>query len=286
MIGYLFAVLTSLFYGFQGAYGKILTKHFSAAMITWGTFTFTVPYIMIFLFTKGVPKVIWFDFVWTTLTSFLINVFAFNLFFRALSVSSLSLTMPFTAFTPLFMVPITYLLLDELPGLLGLGGMLLIIAGAYGLHLNSKNLLLPFKNLFREKGTRYMLIVSLVWAVSASVEKVAVLSSSAEFYGLVINTLLALTYLPYVLVFHKRGFQEVPQHFRKFLLIGFISGLMIIFQFTAYEYLQASYVIAFKRSGVIFSVVLGYLFFKEKKIAKNLFFTFLMIAGVILLMFG
>lgn len=284
MLGFALAVLTSLFYGLQGTYGKVLTRQFSPAVLAWGTFTFTTPILLVVLFIEGTPNVNWPDFLRATGVSFMVNVFAYYLFFKALSLSPLSLTMPFTAFTPLFMVPIAFFVLGELPGLRGVAGILLIISGAYGLHLNSKKLIQPFKNLFREKGTRYMLVVALVWAVSASVEKVAVLSSSPLFYGVVIDASLAAAYLPYVCFFHGQELRSVPLNLKKFSGLGLISAVMVITQFSAYKYLLASYVIAFKRAGVIFSVLLGYIIFKEKKIKKNLFFTLLMVAGAALLM--
>ena len=68
------------------------------------------------------------------------------------------------------------------------------------------------------------------------------------------------------------------------LLLGLISGLLLIFQFTALKYLYASYVIAFKRSGVIVSVFLGVIFFAEKNALKNIISTVLMVIGVFLIL--
>jgi uncharacterized membrane protein len=59
---------------------------------------------------------------------------------------------------------------------------------------------------------------------------------------------------------------------------------VVIVQFLALQSLEVSYVIAFKRAGVIVSVVLGYFFFAENKIAKNLLSTLSIIAGVVLIL--
>lgn len=284
MIGYILAILTCIFFGLQGTYGKVLTKQFPSAIITWAMFSFSLPFLLIFLIVSGIPRIEMFTFAWATLTSFLINIIAFNLFFKALSLSSLSLTMPFTAFTPIFLIPVAYVILGELPDLKGGSGIALIILGAYGLHAGSGNLLQPFRNFFLNKGTRYMLIVALMWSVSATVEKAAVLSSSPEFYGVVIYFLLSVAYLPYIYFYHREAAKAIPGNLKKLSLLGIITGAMIIFQFTSYEYLLASYVVAFKRAGVIVSVLLGYLLFKEEKIFKNLIFTAFMVAGVILIM--
>ncbi len=284
MLGYILAILTCIFFGLQGTYGKILAKYFPSAIITWATFTFTLPFVLAFLLIKGIPPINWSSFAWATITSFLINVIAFNLFFKALSLSSLFLTMPFTAFTPLFLIPVAFVILGELPDWKGSGGILLIILGAYGLHSGTGNLLTPFRHFFTNKGTRYMLIVAVMWSVSATVEKVAILNSSPEFYAVAINLLLSAAYLPYIFVFHRGEAGNIPKNIKRLFFIGLISAAMLIFQYTAYEYLLASYVIAFKRAGVIVSVFLGSLLFKEEKIFKNLTFTALMVVGVILIM--
>lgn len=283
MIGYLLAILTGLFYGLQGTYGKVLTKSFPSEIITWATFTFSLPFILTFLIIKGMPSINLYSFIWSTLTSFIINLIAFNLFFKALSLSSLSLTMPFTAFTPLFLIPIAFLILGELPDLTGNLGIILIISGAYGLHTGSGNLVTPFRNIFVNKGTRYMLIVAVMWSLSATVEKVAVLSSSPEFYGTTIELLLSAAYFPYIFYFHRESTRNINKNFGKLLLIGVITGAMVLFQFTSYQYLLAGYVIAFKRAGVIVSVFLGFLLFREKNILKNLICTAIMVIGVILI---
>lgn len=284
-LGYLFAILTGVFYGLQGTYSKLLAGRYPAPVLTWAIFSFSTPIIGVFVVYLGIPPVNWVPFLWATLTSFLVNVVAWNLFFRALSVSSLAHTMPFTAFTPLFLIPVAFVLLGELPDFRGVVGIVLIIAGAYGLFLRSQNLLAPFKEMFRDKGTRYMLIVAFIWAFSATVEKVAVMNSSPEFYGLVITSLLGMAYFPYVWKAHPDYLKSLAGHALHFSVLGLISGLMVIFQFTALKFILVSYVIAFKRAGVIISVYLGYVFFGEKGIVKNLLFTALMIVGVMFILF-
>jgi len=282
--GYLFAILTGIFFGLQGTYSKILTQKIPTALLTWGIFTFTLPYLFFLLLMDGIPTVVWSDFLWSTGVSFLVNVLAWNLFFRALRESSLAHTMPFTAFTPLFLIPVAFVLLGELPDGKGLVGILLIISGGYGIHLQSGNLFEPFKNLVSNKGTRLMLIVALIWSISATVEKVAVLSSSQVFYGTIIHALLSLAYLPYLLRDRKQKVGVIKQNIGGLFILGFISGFLVLFQFTALKYMLVSYVIAFKRAGVMVSVLLGIMLFREKSPLKNLFCTIVMVGGVFLLM--
>lgn len=282
--GYLLAILTGLFFGLQGTAGKWLTRRVPVPLLTWGSFAFTLPYLGILLCFQGIPDIRWHSFLWATAASFLVNIFAWYLFFQALQSAPLSHTMPFTAFTPLFIIPVSLLMLGEMPDLKGVLGILLIISGGYGIHLSSGNLLAPLKSLVKYRGTRLMLIVSLIWSISASAEKVAVLSSSQAFYGFTIFLLLTLAYTPLAFRNSRRSVNLLREHLPGLFLFGFISGLMIVFQFTALKYLLVSYVIAFKRAGVIVSVLLGVLLFKEKNPLKNLVCTLLMVCGVFLIM--
>src|SRR5205807_2353988 len=52
------------------------------------------------------------------------------LYFRALQISPLSLCIPFLAFTPVFLIPSTYLLLGQKPHAIKLLGVLLIVVGS------------------------------------------------------------------------------------------------------------------------------------------------------------
>ncbi len=283
-MGYLLAVLTGIFFGIQGVYSKHLTKQISPTLLTWGMFTFTFPMLLLLLLRQGIPAISWKPFLLSTAASFLINVVAWNLYFRALQLSPVSHTMPFTAFTPAFLIPVAFILLGEMPDMAGFIGIFIIILGAYGIHLNSANFLEPLQSIFRDRGTRFMLLVALLWSISATVEKVAVLNSSPAFYGFTIYFLLALAYLPYIVWKRHENLEVLTGNIRGFVLLGIITGALIFVQFSALRILLVSYVIAFKRAGIVVSVLLAALFFHEKNPVKNLFFAGLMVLGVFLIM--
>lgn len=247
---------------------------------------FSLPYFFLFLYVDGVPPIKWPGFLWATGSSFVVNVLAWYLFYRAIAVSPVYLTMPFTALTPLFTVPVAFLLIGEIPGILGAAGIILVIVGAYSIHLRKGNLLSPLRSLWSTSGTRLMLIVAFVWSISATVEKVAVLSSSAAFYAVTIHSLLAIAYLPIVIFRQRQALRLLPANLIPFLILGGVTAGVAIFQFTALNYLDVSYVIAFKRAGVIISVFLGYWFFGEGRIWQHLAATTVIILGAILISVG
>jgi uncharacterized membrane protein len=68
-----------------------------------------------------------------------------------------------------------------------------------------------------------------------------------------------------------------------FWLIGFLYALMLACQYYAYTLAQASYVIAVKRTSLLFSILLGGIFFKEINIRERLLGGVVMLIGVILI---
>ena len=64
------------------------------------------------------------------------EVLALFCYLKAIQVSPLGLTMPFLAFTPLFVIGTAWLFLGEVPSAAGVGGVVLVVAGAYALNLH------------------------------------------------------------------------------------------------------------------------------------------------------
>jgi uncharacterized membrane protein len=70
------------------------------------------------------------------------------------------------------------------------------------------------------------------------------------------------------------------------LLIGTLIGLASYSQFAAYTFAPIAYVIAVKRTSIIFSVLLGRLVFQEAAFGKRAFGALLAFIGVVLMMAG
>lgn len=282
--GYIFSFLTGFLFGLQGFYGKVLSSRLSTPLISWGFVTFPIPLLFVMLLFSGKVQLIFFPFLMSTLISFLVNYFCWYMFFKALREAPIYQTMPYTAFTQIFLIPVAYFWLKEKPDALAIMGIFLIFAGGYGIHLSRQNVFEPIKSLFKIKGTRMMLLVAFLWSISATAEKVAVLSSSQAFYGTVISVLLSIAYLTLIFRHEKTPFKKMKGFLPQLTVLGVISGLTIFFQLTALKYLFVSYVIAFKRSGIIISVLLGILFLKENKSIRNLICAVMMTIGVFLIL--
>ena len=68
------------------------------------------------------------------------------------------------------------------------------------------------------------------------------------------------------------------------LLVGFFMGVMIVSHFLAISLVEVAYFISVKRTSLLFGIIFGALFFKERHLARHLNAGFLMVGGVALIM--
>jgi drug/metabolite transporter (DMT)-like permease len=215
--------------------------------------------------------------------SLVINLLAQILFFQAVRVSPLSLTLPFLAFSPAFLVGTSYLINQEAPKASGAIGVGLILIGAFLLNLKQakRGLVGPFIAIARERGSLLMTAVAALWSISAAADKAAVLQSSPAFHLMSLHVgLSAILMVLCVVKGELRAAAALPLP-----TLG-ASALHIVgcgLQFTALPMLNAAYVIAIKRAGMVLGILYGRIFFGERDLAERLLGASVMIAGVILI---
>lgn len=209
MTWFLLAVVAALCYALQGAWSKRLTETVSRQAATWAIFAFSFPLLAVYLAVDGLPAVET-RFWWVLAVNLVLYVISFRLYVSALEVGELGITYPLLAVTPVFVVPVEWAVLGDRVGLLGLAGIVLVATGVYTLHLErrTKSLLAPFRALAARPGARRMLAVALVWAVSGTLDRAAVLSASPAAYGVAISLGVGLALAPSAL--RDVGFAFVP----------------------------------------------------------------------------
>jgi len=280
----LLSIVTAVFFALSSAQAKALSRRSHDYVVTWAMMVLGVPLTAAVLLWQGLPELKEGFFIASGI-SILLNTVAVTLQVKALRLSPLSLTMPFLAFTPLFMLVTSSFILKEFPTVQGFAGIILIVAGAYSInldHVKEGGLLAPIKAVASEPGSRLMLAVAAIWSVAAAYDKVATVASSPAFYTTYFGVVYGVIYLPFLVTGLRRSetpSRQVPGLF----LLGALSASMILAQMTAIEMTVASYVIAIKRSGMVLSVVLGYLFFKERHLRNRFAGAALMTLGVVLL---
>lgn len=218
-----------------------------------------------------------------------LELLAFLCYMRAIKVSPLSLTLPFLAFTPAFIILTGFIILDEILTLWGIIGIILIVTGSYILNLSGvrQHWQAPIKAVFKEQGSWLMLLTALIYSFTASIGKLAIRHSSPGFFGLTYFLFFALFVIA---LFPLMPRAKVSNLFRK-PLPGIFAGIaltLMIFSHTyAISLIQAAYMISVKRSSILFGVVFGAILFKEEKISERLFGASVMMAGVLMIgLFG
>jgi drug/metabolite transporter (DMT)-like permease len=110
----------------QGVFGKIISNKVSPLMGARANFILFILFLLTYLVIQGIPPIDRWNFSWATLLSYSINFFVWYIFLKSLQSAPLSHTMPFTAFTPLFLIPVAYIIIKELPTSAGIFGIILI----------------------------------------------------------------------------------------------------------------------------------------------------------------
>lgn len=204
------------------------------------------------------------------------------LYISAIKYSPLSLTIPFLAFTPIFLIVIPKFILGEGISFYGLLGVIFISTGGYLLNLDkiNKGIFEPFFAIAKERGSRYMLIVSLIYAVTSTLGKKAILLSSPAFFGLSYFTTLTIIFFFLLKIYGKN---EDDKNNIYTLMSGLTYGIMIVFHIYAISLTKVAYMISIKRLSLLFSIIWGVLFFKEENIKNHLLGGLFMFIGFVLI---
>ena len=214
-----------------------------------------------------------------------LEALALVLYMHAITVSPLSLTLPFLAFTPVFLIGTGLLFLGELPNLPGACGILLIVAGGYTLNLSSSHQgwLEPLRAIFRERGSLLMLAVAFIYSLTSALGKVAIQMTSPAFFGSFYPALLAAALAVAYPLVGKASFSNLAARPWTGLLLGVVYAGMFISHALAISLVEAAYMIAVKRTSLLFGVAYGGVLFKEEQIGERLSGGALMVAGVALI---
>ncbi len=241
--------------------------------------------VLLFCF-MGIPK-IKSAFYPSILVASIVDVIAAWYFLKAIESAQLAKTFPLVAFTPIFLLGTSFLMLGELPTFTGIIGILLIVCGAYLLRVESirVGVLEPIRLLFKENGQRQMLLAAFLFSLLAVFFKKAILNSS-PFFAFSVTQVLSTLFLT-IFFLNQNTLSSVIkktwEHFNWLFfagIVGFFAGLTL---FAAFKLGLAAYVVSIKRTSILFTILLGYIFFKEDHIVKSLLIGTLMVCGIFLI---
>lgn len=276
----------ALFDSLKNVLAKQTLKDVDETIVAWSNSFFSAIFLIPVLFL-GLPEIKPMFFVGLSVSG-LLNVVALTFFMKSIKAGDLSNTVPLTTISPLLLLITSPIIVGEFPSFQGIAGMVLIVVGAYLLNLkkDSSDFFAPFKAIVKEKGPRYMLVVVLIWAITANFDKIGVVNSSPLFYSFSVQLLIGIMMLVFVIPKFQKDKKLYTKNQKAFIGIGLLSTLTIICHMIAISLTIVPYVISIKRTNSILSVIFGRIFFKEGHLRERLIAAILMFLGVLLITFS
>ena len=216
-----------------------------------------------------------------------LDLLAVWFYVRAITSAPLSHTLPYLSFSPVFSLFVGWGLLGERPGISGALGVVLITAGTYllnGATLARDGWLSPFRAMVHERGPRQMLLVALIFSVTAVLGKGALGYMPGAAFGGFYAVVLAFVTAGAMLARRRSPLAILRR--KPFGVLGVAAGMavMVISHFLAIEQIAAAYMIAVKRTSMLFGLLYGAWWFREIELGRNLLAGVLMLAGVALIL--
>jgi drug/metabolite transporter (DMT)-like permease len=213
-----------------------------------------------------------------------VNLIGFLLHMRAIQISPLSLSLPYLAFTPVFIFLTGFVILGEIANGWGVFGVCIIVVGAYVLNIDPGvySLLSPFVAFGREKGSRLMMLTAFIYSFGAVIGKKAIQHSSVMFFTTSFFVVFNLVCLGGMLLSGRTRVGRLA----RFPVQGAVAGGLLfghaLCHGWAISMTKAVYMIAVKRLSILFGVIYGGLFFHEHHLFYRMVGTGLMVAGAAL----
>ena len=214
-----------------------------------------------------------------------LEVTAMLLYSQAIRDTSLSLTLPYLAFTPVFNTLTGYVLLREQVSLAGFAGILLVVFGAWLLNLEHArgerfDVFAPFRAIITERGSRLMLITAGLYSMTSVLGKGALAYTTPVFFGTLYYVVLGFVVIIIFSIGTRSTAHVVWRRPVAHLLIGVFMGVMVMTHFFAIEQVEVAYMIAVKRTSLLFGIFYSVLLFHERARIEYFLAGGLMVAGV------
>ena len=213
-----------------------------------------------------------------------LNLAANLLYVQALRLSPLSLTVPFLALSPVFAALGAFVVLGERLSIAAWSGLGMVVLGALLLVRRPGPRL--WRALRSEPGSPRMVAVAACWAVSTSVDKVALEHAPVGLHALVQSGGVGLSLLLMLALRRRLGELRIPRGERRYgLLLVVLASLALGLQLLALRTVAVGLLEAVKRAlGTFMAFVLGHVAFGERPRGAQWVAMVLLVTGVLLLL--
>jgi len=284
----IFAFLNPVSESIRSLFIKKASSQADPILLTWANNVIPVLLFPVVMLIAGTEIKSSFQFWYGFLCAGVIQITASILYMQAIANGDISTVVPMLSFSPLFLLVSGPLIIGEFPNGIGLIGVILVVVGSYLLNLDLKkmNPLEPFKAIIKNKGTRLMFIVAILWAVSGTFDKISITNSSVLQHVTFTNVLIFIVITSYLIVKKKFDWKKIYGAKRNLILISGFTTASYFFHYSALALTLVAYVVAMKRMSGVFAVILGAVFLKEANIKQRLLGAVVMFIGVLLIVFS
>jgi drug/metabolite transporter (DMT)-like permease len=279
-----YGLASAIIFAIQYAITKRSTEKFDPVVVSWALIAYSLIVVLPLTLYQGIPSL---DSVFWVAISVrtVIESIALVLFVKALQISDMSLSLPVSNLTPLFILFVSYFINGEVPSPIAVLGVIVVVIGTYFLnYTKDMKILDPLRAIYKNKGVFYMLIVAILWSFTSSLHKLAISHSNPYFYTGLGLLLLFLVFMPFVLLFR---FEEMKKSLnikdgRILMVAGLLFGLAILVQNIGQNLSATALYIALTQSKLIFTAIIAAIFFKEK-VGGRIIPIIIIMAGIIIL---
>jgi drug/metabolite transporter (DMT)-like permease len=215
-----------------------------------------------------------------------LEILAMLLYNKAIRDYPLKETLPYLAFTPVFATLIGYLLLGESLTVEGLLGILLVVMGAWLLNFRQASLtawrswMAPLAHSFQHRGSLLMIAVALLYSFTAVGGKGAMQYMAPELFGPFYFLVVGLVLIPLLGLARRDRLKRIWRRPGPVLGVAGLMGLMLVSHFIALQMVEVAYMIAVKRTSLLFGILFGAFLFKEQGLSSSLLAAMVMLCGV------
>ncbi len=221
-----------------------------------------------------------------------LEILATVLYIRAIRDYPLSMTLPYLAFTPVFVTLTGYLFLGEQVTTNGFFGILLVVTGAWFLNFDRISLrdrrtwTSPLMAMYRNRGSLTMLGVAVLYSFTSVGGKGAMQYMAPELFGPLYCLIVGLLLVPLLGLMKPASLKRIWRRPLPVLFTSGLMGVMIMTHFLAMAQVEVAYMIATKRTSLLFGILYGAIFFRETGLSRHLLAGMIMVTGVMLIALG
>lgn len=280
----------SLFFALWTSIGmliaKKLIKGISPVLFLLLTLSLALPFMGVLLLISGIPKFSA-DFFIILFIAGIFDTIAAIFYYKALSISEVSLLAPISSVNPVFVLIFAFIFLHENPTPLKLLGIVIIVIGLYLLDISKlkSGILKPFIHLFSDRGVQLFFLTNIIWGITPVLQKKAILETSPATpisVPLIEGIFIIIFLLPFLIKI-KSSKKYLKTNLKLLILFG---GMTAFGQFAAqHAFLlnNVAYSVAIFKLSALFSVILGAVFLKEHNIKERFAGATVMVIGTILI---